>query len=93
MKSRANLGWIKLSIPEKIEKGNHVISSVESNPLFKNCIPTTTEVAALLAELETAFQHSMKGGLNVTTLLHQKEKEVDNAMSPGELRGDCGERG
>jgi hypothetical protein len=81
MKSKASLGWLKLSIPEKIEKGNHIISSVESNPVFKNCIPATTEVATLLAELETAYQHSMKGGLNVTTLLHQKEKEVDNAIS------------
>jgi hypothetical protein len=81
MKSKASLGWLKLSIPEKVEKGNHIISSIESNPVFKNCIPTTTEVATLLAELETAHQNSMKGGLNLTVLLHQKEKEVDNAMS------------
>lgn len=81
MKSRASLRWHKMTIPAKIEKGHHVISSMESNPIFKNCIPATAEVATLLNELETAYRNSLDGGLNLTSLLHQKEEAVDNAIS------------
>jgi hypothetical protein len=81
MKARVCLGLTKLSVPEKIERGHHVVESMNSEPIFKNCIPPLAEVTALLAELETAYRNSLGGGHEQTALLHEKADAVDIALS------------
>lgn len=81
MKARVSLGLSRLSVPAKIEKGHHVVESMSSEPIFKNCIPPLAEVSALLAALETAYRSSLDGGTEAVALAREKEQALDNALS------------
>ncbi len=79
---RLNLG--RLTIPEKIARGRHIVTKLTDNSSFPNPHPSLTEVTASLDELETAFRQLQSARSEVTTRVGTQanaEKKVDQLLT------------
>jgi hypothetical protein len=66
--ARVRLNLRSLSVPAKIAKGRHIVTSMTENENFSNPTPPLTEVTAALDALEGAFAQVQASRAQVTTL-------------------------
>jgi hypothetical protein len=66
--ARVRLNLRSLSVPAKIAKGRHIVTSMTDNKNFPNPTPPLTEVTAALDALEEAFAQMQASRAKVTAL-------------------------
>jgi hypothetical protein len=66
--ARVRLNLRSLSVPAKIAKGRHIVTSMTDNKNFPNPTPPLTEVTAALDALEEAFAQIQASRAKVTAL-------------------------
>jgi hypothetical protein len=66
--ARVRLNLRSLSVPAKIAKGRHIVTSMTDNKNFPNPTPPLTEVTAALDALEEAFAQIQASRARVTAL-------------------------
>ena len=66
--ARVRLNLRSLSVPAKIAKGRHIVTSMTDNKNFPNPTPPLTEVTAVLDALEEAFAQMQASRAKVTAL-------------------------
>ena len=66
--ARVRLNLRNLSVPAKIAKGRHIVTSMTDNKNFPNPTPPLTEVTAALDALEEAFAQIQASRARVTAL-------------------------
>ena len=66
--ARVRLNLRSLSVPAKIAKGRHIVTSMTDNKNFPNPTPPLTEVTAVLDSLEEAFAQMQASRAKVTAL-------------------------
>ena len=71
--ARVRLNLRSLSVPAKIAKGRHIVTSMTDNKNFPNPTPPLTEVTAALDALEEAFAQMQASRAKVTALTVTQE--------------------
>jgi hypothetical protein len=70
----------RLSIPEKVEKGRFIITSMTGNANFPVPIPDLTIIAGQINDLETASIAAAGGDVDETANMHAKEHLLDLSL-------------
>jgi hypothetical protein len=78
---KVTLSLDRISIPLKIEKNKHYISSMSGNAYFATPHPSLAEVQDANNQLETAYNNSLGGSHQAEAILHEKEAVVDNLVT------------
>src|SRR5260221_984045 len=81
MKARSSLGLARMPIPQKIEKGRHIVTEVGSSPYFPSPIPPLAEVTAAIDALEAAHNAAQGGGPALTAIMYDKEELLDSVLN------------
>jgi len=79
VKVTLNLG--SQSVPVKIAKGRHYVTSMTGNPSFPAPDPALAVVTTAVDALETAFDNADGGGTAETAIVHEKETIVDKLLT------------
>lgn len=71
----------KLSVPQKINRGRHVVDTMTANAiLFPNPIPALSAVTIGINALENAWNDAEDGGKTKTAIMHVKEEDLMKLM-------------
>lgn len=79
------LGLKEMTIPEKIEKGRHIVTEMTGNPNFGGggtpITPSLADITTAVDELEEAHDAAQSGGTEETAIQHEKETELDRLLT------------
>lgn len=74
------LGFLRLTVPQKIVKTRGVVTSMTGNPNFPSPVPSLADVTVAVDALELAEQ-ALPGGPDETEIRDLREQELDMMMS------------
>jgi len=80
-KIKVALNLDRQSVPVKIEKGRHYVTSITGNANFTTPNPTLPSVTTAVNNLETAFNNADGGGKEETAIMHEKKTIVDHLLT------------
>lgn len=84
-KVKVALNLAEMTIPQKIEKGRHIVTEMTGNSNFGGDAGTITpplaEISTAVDELETAHDKAQGGGTAQTAIQHEKETVLDNKLT------------
>lgn len=75
------LGWSRLSIPNKIQKGRQIITAMTGNSHFTTPNPSLADIQAAIDVLETAYQDASDGGKSLKAIMYEKEDILDELIA------------
>jgi hypothetical protein len=78
---KVSLKLSKLTIPAKIEKGRHIVTSMTGNPSFLTPLPTLLSILTALTNLENADTLALGGGKLLKATMRDKEAIVDTLLT------------
>lgn len=80
-KNVAVLGLSRLTIPQKIELGRFIVTSMTGNPNFTTPSPTLASITTNVNALETAYIAARGGGPDETSAMHARELTLEFSLN------------
>lgn len=79
-RDRVILNYLRLPVPQKVEKGRKVIMNMKGNPKFNNPVVSLDELEAKTNLLEERSLAAQNSGKEAKAMMHQTETEWDDMM-------------